>query len=146
MIPDSKETVMHASEVRGFVCLKSLLQATISKETMSHAPEREVQPCMCFVSIHCAAGSGSCFKQRNGRVSLSNGCRMLGQARPNISFPRSGTSRAFNRGAVTRRSYIVTEKKKVVSFYLQHCREHGEVVDCEHTKKHNKTKTKNQTN
>ena len=56
--------------------------------------------------------------------------------RPNISFPRSKATRASNRGADHRKSYTKAEKKSVVSFYLQHSREHGEVV----TTKQNKTK------
>jgi hypothetical protein len=60
--------------------------------------------------------------------------------RPNISFPRSGTTRASNRGADTRESYTKAQKKEVVSFYLQHCREHGEVTKQQNKTKQNKTK------
>ena len=85
-----------------------------------------------FVSVDCSTGNDSRFKHRHcssytGRFELMLQLDMVVQTRPNVNFPRSGTSRAFNRGADTRRSYTKAEKKIVVTFYLQQCREHGEV-------------------
>ena len=37
-------------------------------------------------------------------------------------------SRALNRGSDHRESYTLQKKKEVVVFYLQRCREYGEVI------------------
>ena len=50
---------------------------------------------------------------------------------------KSGQSRAHNRGAPKRKSYTLVEKQAVVTFYLQRCRERGEVL----TEKNHQTHT-----